>query len=871
MSDGYTTRGSAFADDIRGIGRGLPERRREQIVQGLDLDDLEEERVKQIVQQELDEALGQDGGELSDSRREALRYYAGEPETGGPVVADRSQVVMRTVLEACEWVLPSLIRIFTASDKICLVEPPRPGMEEQARQATDYLNHIFHRDNDGFLLIHDWFKDALLERLGWVKFYFDTQKTTETYTHRGLTQEEYEALLGDDEDVEVIKLERYTQKTDSFNLDRPRVASSLTARPAEPMPPPPPSGPPSLPPGSPSGLPLQMSAELPAGFHAGSPGAPPPSPPGMPPGLPAGLPPGPPPGLPGVPPAPPAGLPFAPLPSPLPPPEIVLLDATFRVTRQYGFVRIVNVPPEEVLFSKRAKRGDIPFLSHRRSWTYSDLIQQGYDRECLDLVPMDDSPEYNSERVERLGGGMWSGSERKTGDSGRVIWVEENYVYLSVDEDGPTSELYRVMTAGAGRVILTKDDKPAVECVDEIPFVSICPVPAPHTLAGGQSLADLTMDLQTIKSTLVRQMIDNAFLSNWPRIEVGDDAVNENTYDDLLTLRPGGIVRTRRLGSVQAMMIPFTADKTFPLVQYLDETAQLRTGVSSQGQMVSPDALNNTAAASVAMLQQAAAQRVELFARIFAHGVEELMRGVMRLVRKNQQQERMIRVTGGWLNVDPRQWRQEMPISVSVGLGTGNRDQILQHLMQIIQIQGTIVQQQQGVHGPLVYSQNVYDALKALQENAGFKSSFFADPRQGPPPGSPPPPPPQPDPKAAAEAAKLQAQMQSEQMKAQGNVQAMLLKAKATEAAMGQKGQIEATIQQQRLDHEKQLAALKAEHQLELERTKAANDLAVGMARVKIEGEAKLKEIELKFAAGAYDQMPRNAPEGPARSNGAAE
>ena len=61
-------------------------------------------------------------------------------------------------------------------------------------------------------------------------------------------------------------------------------------------------------------------------------------------------------------------------------------------------MRIVNVPPEEVLFSKRAKRGDIPFLAHRRSWTYSDLIQQGYDEECLDLVPMDDSSEYNMER-----------------------------------------------------------------------------------------------------------------------------------------------------------------------------------------------------------------------------------------------------------------------------------------------------------------------------------------------------------------------------------------------------------------------------------------------------------------------------------------
>jgi hypothetical protein len=848
MSD-YRVQGSAFADDIRGRGRGMTERYRETIKQGLDLDELEEERVKAIIGQELDEALGQDGGELSNARLEALKYYNGD--LFGNEVADRSQVVMRTVLEAVEWVLPALIRIFTASEKICIVEPPRPGMEDEARQATDFLNHVFHKDNQGFLILHDWFKDALLEKLGWLKFYWDTQKTTETETYTGLTQEQYDALLGDDEDVEVLKLERVTQKTDSFNLDRPQMPPPQIpmvppAGPAGPMaaPPPlpaamPPSPPPGLPPGG--GMPMGSGA-LP------NPAPPPPAVPG--PAVPLGL--------------APIGLP------PLPPPPVELLDAILRVTREYGYVHIVNVPPEEVLFSKRSKRGDIPFLCHRRSWTYSDLIQQGYDKECLDLVPMDDSAEYTQERTERLGGGNWSGSERKKGDSGREIWVEENYVYLNIDEDEPTSDLYRVMTAGGGKVILTKENKPVVECVDEIPFVSICPIPAPHKLVG-QSLADLTMDLQLIKSTLIRQMIDNAFLSNWPRIEVADDSVNENTYDDLLILRPGGVVRSRRAGGIQPMMIPFTADKTFPLVEYLDQTQEVRTGVARHNQGINPDDLNKTAT-GVSLLQQAAAQRVELFARIFAHGVEELLRGVMRLVRKNQQQERMIRVTGGWLNTNPREWRQEMPVTVSVGLGTGNRDQILSHLMQIIQLQGTIVQQQGGPNGPLVYAQNVYDALKALQENAGFKSSFFADPRQGPPPGSPPPQPPQPDPKVAAEAAQIQAKMQMEQMQAQANVQAIGVKAQLEERLLSEKARADAAIQQQKLDHEKQMGLLKAEYELQLERQKAENNLAVGMAKIKILGEVKQREVQLKYAAGAYDQRPQPAPgQRPNGSGGAAE
>jgi hypothetical protein len=545
---------------------------------------------------------------------------------------------------------------------------------------------------------------------------------------------------------------------------------------------------------------------------------------------------------------------------PLPPPPIELYDCTLRITREFGVVRVCNIPPEEMLFSRRAKRGDIPFISHRRRWTYSDLIEQGYDAECLDLIPYDDTTDFNAERVERHRGDTDFPSYQRR-DSGREIWVEESYCKFSLSEDGKTTELYRVVTAGKGLVILTRDGKPAVECCDEPGFVSICPIPSPHTLVG-QSLADLTMDLQLIKSTLIRQMIDNAFLSNWPRIEVADDAVNENTYDDLLTLRPGGIVRTRRLGGVQPMMIPFTADKTFPLVEYLDQTQEVRTGVARHNQGINPDDLNKTAT-GVSLLQQAAAQRVELFARIFAQGVEELMRGILRLVTRHQQKEKIIRVTGGWLKVDPKQWREDMPVTVSVGLGTGNRDQMLAHLMQIIQLQGTIVQQQQGVTGPLVYPQNVFDALQALQENAGFKSSFFADPSQGPPPGTPPPPPSQPDPATM----QIQAKVQVEQQKAQAQMQAMMIKAKAAEHLLGEKANAEAQIQQQRLQHETQLALLKANHEMEMERTKAQHDLAVGMARVKIEGEVKQREIELKYAAGAYDQQQKQ----PSPANGMAE
>ena len=372
-----------------------------------------------------------------------------------------------------------------------------------------------------------------------------------------------------------------------------------------------------------------------------------------------------------------------------------------------------------------------------------------------------------------------------------------------------------------------------------------------HRLVG-LSLADLTMDLQEIKSSIVRQMIDNAYLSNWPRVEVADDVVNENTYDDLLTLRPGGMVRTRRIGGVMPMTIPYTADKSFPLIEYLDQTQEVRTGVARHNQGINPDDLNKTAT-GISLMQQAAAQRVELFARIFALGVEGLMRGVMGLVRRHQQQERIIRVTGGWLRIDPRQWREEMPVTVSVGLGTGNTDQLIGHLTQLITLQGTIVQQQGGVNGPLVYAQNVYDALRQLQESAGFKQSFFTDPSKPPPPpppGAQPPgqQPPPPNPAVIV----AQAQVQATQMKAQAALQAAQAKAQSDAQIQQQKAQLDAQLAQQAQQHQLMLEAQKAQHQMDLERQQAQHDLVIARAKVEAEAAVQQREVELKYAAGAY-------------------
>src|SRR5580765_7582612 len=328
--------------------------------------EIDEDEVKRVIRHELEHALGQDGGTFSQERKKAIEYYEGMPL--GTEVDGRSTVVMRSVLEAVEWVLPALIRIFTASDKICVVEPPLPDQEQNAQIATDYLTVIFYRDNEGFLILHDWMKDALLEKLGWVKYWWDTQYSSEVKTYSGLVREQYDALLaqagpggayGDqDEDaddritkVETIEEESYEQEPGGWGIDR--------AIPAAPQ-------------------------------------------------------------------------------------STMLWDVTLRITKQRRRVRIENVPPEEILFSRRAKRGTITFLAHRRMWTYSDLVDQGYDEDCLDEVPQYTREELNSERVARfrLDGTDFPDNERD--DGAKEVWVEESYCRLDLHDDGRT-ELYKVV------------------------------------------------------------------------------------------------------------------------------------------------------------------------------------------------------------------------------------------------------------------------------------------------------------------------------------------------------------------------------------------------------------------------------------------
>jgi len=147
-----------------------------------------------IAMAEVRDAVGYLGtsSDISDARADALRYYLGEPF--GDEREGRSKVVSRDVADTVEWILPSLLRVFAAGDEVVRFEPVGLEDEEFAAQATDYINHIFAKDNPGFLVLYTWFKDALIQKNGIVKYWWEAREEVDVETYSGLSEGEFVSL-----------------------------------------------------------------------------------------------------------------------------------------------------------------------------------------------------------------------------------------------------------------------------------------------------------------------------------------------------------------------------------------------------------------------------------------------------------------------------------------------------------------------------------------------------------------------------------------------------------------------------------------------------------------------------------------------------
>ena len=627
--------------------------------------DMDDYQLNSIVSSEITDALNHFDSEFSQERIRAMDFYLGEPF--GNEVEGRSSVVSTEVADTVEAIMPNLMRVFTANDKYVRFSPRTAEDMERAEQVSDYVNYIINHDNEGYKILYNWFKDALLFRLGIVKYFYEEEENVTEEEYNGLDENELAVLLANP-DIEVI--EQQETVLNSYMEDDGTV------------------------------VPLESSYDL-----------------------------------------------------------------SVRVTERKGKIKVINVPPEEFLVNRRATSlEDAYFVAHRTTMTVSDLVAMGYDREEVEAHAGLSDLDVDQERTNRF-----QDLEANTGTDAADPTLREVVYYeciMKVDYDGDgIAERRRICAIGAeGTHILHN------EPFDHVPFAVVSPVLMPHRLIG-RSIYDMTEDLQVIKSTLMRQYLDSVYTSTLPRMVAVEGQVN---LDDLLEGTAGGIIRARQPGMVQAISGTPVGGEVRPLMDYLDNIKEQRTGMSKASQGLDANALQSTTASAISATVRGAQVKLESYARTMAEtGVKSLFKGILHLVTKYDNKPRIVRLRNNFVPIDPREWTSEFDVVVQVGLGTADDEQKIAFLTQIAAKQEQILMQL-GPSNPVVTMAQYVNTLRSIAEIGGFKDAdqFFASPQQiQMQQQQQQQQPPQPDPAVAMKQQQMEAELALKREKMQADIQ----------------------------------------------------------------------------------------------------
>ena len=577
---------------------------------------MSEEQLQGVISAEIYDAISFIDDDIGGNRALATEYYYGQPF--GDEEEGRSQVVSMDVRDTVQGILPSLMRIFFGPERVVEFAPQGPEDVQSAEQATDYIDFIFKRDNPGFKILHSAFKDALVRKVGIVKYWWDESVEVKAESF-SMLDEQTMMFLTQDPDIEISAVREYP-------------------------------------------IPGMAEQNLAQGIMT-------------------------------------------------PPP--MMYDVEIKRRIKSGKVKIEALPPEEFLIDRRAKSIDeATFVGHRAMKTVSDLVAMGYDYdEMVEVAGNGNDFDNNEEYQARNPFAVISTANNGDPSSKSVLYIEG---YLKVDFDGDgIAEMRRICTVGTGNKVIRN------EIVDGRQFADFCPDPEPHTFFG-MCPADVVMDIQRIKSNVQRGILDSLAQSIHPRTAIVEGQAN---MEDVLNTEVGAVIRMRAPGMVQPFTTPFVGQAAFPMLDYLDDIKQTRTGISKAASGLDADALQSTTKAAVSATVNAAHQHIEMIARIFAEtGLRKLFTGILKLVIENQDKERMVRLRNTFVPIDPRSWDANMDVIVNVGVGDGTLEDRINILNQVAMRQEMILKET-GVNNPVVSLPQYTNTLSKLLQLAGIKDS----------------------------------------------------------------------------------------------------------------------------------------------------
>ncbi len=476
----------------------------------------------------------------------------------------------------------------------------------------------------------------------------------------------------------------------------------------------------------------------------------------------------------------------------------------------HGKVKIMAVPSEDFSVSPdTVSLRDTTYCCMRSRPRVQDLIARGVDPEIARSLPLY-TIRNGSVEQERDTAEEYNQADDNSPDDLRMVETRKHYLRIDLDGDGKL-ELWEITTDAEEKTFIEKEQ------VNVIPFAAGTPYLVPHRFHG-LSVADLLIEVQKIKTVLLRSHLDSIYFALNQRMEVAETQASEFTISDLLRNEPGSPIRVKTPGAVRPISSG-TMGEVLPSLEYASTMAESRSGVVRNAQGLNPDTLHDTAAGARVLIG-AAQKRVRMIARMFAETlIKDLFLGVHGALREYMSEEHepiQAKIGGQWQSAMPAEWPARCNLAIEVGIGSAGRDHDIMVANQRIALMERLAAAQGGLSGPLLDADNAHSALVAWERAVGSKAPerFWSDPKKQEPQ------PPQPDP----DVVKVEKQMQLEGQKAQSQAVIQAGKVEADSAAAIRKAELDYELALKRLDAEMTLKRYQVDQELALKERQLAEE-----------------------------------------------
>lgn len=161
---------------------------------------LTDEDILSIVSSELSSASGaSENDAIQAGRQKALAAYLGDK---GSITEGRSSVVSTDIADAIEWIMPEVMKAFTQNNEVVTFDPIAASDRRQAELESRFVYDVLMKENNGFITLHEFFKDALMQKNGFFKVWYENEPCVTIENYTGLNQLELE-LLQAEQDLEI--------------------------------------------------------------------------------------------------------------------------------------------------------------------------------------------------------------------------------------------------------------------------------------------------------------------------------------------------------------------------------------------------------------------------------------------------------------------------------------------------------------------------------------------------------------------------------------------------------------------------------------------------------------------------------------------